>query len=246
MSGYASKDVGALLIGGRSILASVTDVDTERKAAVVKTTPLGVTWAVYGDTGLREAVINQQGWFDAAADAENDALCGREGTSQVLCLTHAGNIAGRVMLACAGIFAGVYKRILAGTTLHRATATHTVSGEVEDAVILQPLATLTTPGNTDTTGVDNAAATSTGGAGYLQVQALALGGYTNATVKVRHSSDNATYVDLLTFAAVTVAPAAERKTVAGSVYQYLSTSLTFTGAGSGASITFLVGFSRNS
>lgn len=86
--------------------------------------------------------------------------------------------------------------------------------------------------------------TNAGGAGYLQVTALTLGGYTNVDIRLRDSDDDVTYADLGTFTAVAAAPTAERIEVAGAVERYLAVSYDFTGAGSGASITFLAGFAR--
>lgn len=88
------------------------------------------------------------------------------------------------------------------------------------------------------------ASTQGGGSGYLQVSQLALGGFTNFIAKVRHSVDNATWVDLITFTAVTAAPAAERKTVAGAVNRYTASSGAYTGAGAAQSVTAMIGFAR--
>lgn len=72
----------------------------------------------------------------------------------------------------------------------------------------------TDAGPVNGTGVDDGAATDTGLIAYLQV--LAFTG-TSATVAVQHSSDNGStdpYADVLTFAAVTTAPGAQRVTIA--------------------------------
>jgi hypothetical protein len=73
-----------------------------------------------------------------------------------------------------------------------------------------------------------------------------LGGWTDLTVKVQHSADDSTYADLVTFTAITVAPAKERKTVAAgtTVNRYLAASWAFTGAGAAHTATFVVGFAR--
>jgi hypothetical protein len=81
--------------------------------------------------------------------------------------------------------------------------------------------------------------TSNGGAGYLEVSGLS--GITGFVGTIRSSPDDVTYADLITFANVTVAPAAQRIAVAGRVDQYLSFDGAVTGAGS---ITLLVGFGR--
>lgn len=69
-----------------------------------------------------------------------------------------------------------------------------------------------------------------GGSGYQQITALA--GITGYVGKIRHSADNVTYADLVTFTNVTSAPNAQRATVAGTVNRYLLYSGTVTGAGS--------------
>lgn len=86
--------------------------------------------------------------------------------------------------------------------------------------------------------------TVSGGAGYLQVTDVTLGGYTNVLVKVRDSADDITYGDLLSFTAVT-ARSAERVAVAGDVERHLAIGWDFVGSGTGQSITFFAGFARN-
>ncbi|MEN6605908.1 MAG: hypothetical protein ABFD60_01595 [Bryobacteraceae bacterium] len=85
-----------------------------------------------------------------------------------------------------------------------------------------------------------------GGAAYLEVSALALGGYTNAAITVKHSTDNATWVTLASFVAVTLAPSAQRVLVAAGtkVNRYLQDAGAFTGAGSAQSIKYMSGFAR--
>lgn len=83
-----------------------------------------------------------------------------------------------------------------------------------------------------------------GGFGYLEVEALTLGGFTSATVTLRHSDDNSTYVDLLVMTTVTVARASERKSVAGAVRRYLAQNVDFIGAGAAESIRYFAGFAR--
>jgi len=78
-----------------------------------------------------------------------------------------------------------------------------------------------------------------GGAGYLEVSDFS--GFSGFVGKIRSSPDDVTYADLITFANVTAAPAAQRVTVAGTVDRYLSFNGDVTGTGS---ITPFVGFSR--
>ena len=87
---------------------------------------------------------------------------------------------------------------------------------------------------------DNGAATSNGGAGYLQVSSLASG---SVTVKVQDcASSGGTYADLVTFTTVAAAsaPTAERVEASGAVARYVK--VTTTGTFSNAVIA--VGFAR--
>jgi len=86
--------------------------------------------------------------------------------------------------------------------------------------------------------------TSTNGRADLHVLALTLGGYTSVTVKVRHSSDNITFADLVTFTTVTAAPFAERKAIVGTIQRYTAMSWDFIGAGSNQTFKPYVALSR--
>lgn len=80
----------------------------------------------------------------------------------------------------------------------------------------------------------------------LQVFALTLGGYTNVTIKIRHSSDNSVFVDgTPSFANVATAPVAEVISLAAGVRRYRAVMHTFNGAGSGMSITYACAISHS-
>jgi hypothetical protein len=89
------------------------------------------------------------------------------------------------------------------------------------------------------------ASTVNGGFAYLQVPAVVLDGGTNMTIKLRHSVDNVTYVDLATFTNVAAAPAKERVAIVGTINRYVAWQVTFNGAGgANKSITFMAGLVR--
>lgn len=93
------------------------------------------------------------------------------------------------------------------------------------------------------TAVDNAAATSNGGVGTLHVPAIA-GAAPSVVVTLEHSTDNSTWVTLVTFVASTVANTAQRIEVAAgtTVRRYLRAVRTF--GGTTTSITFQSSFAR--
>lgn len=74
--------------------------------------------------------------------------------------------------------------------------------------------------------VDHGASTAFGGVAYLHVFSIGSG---TATVKVQHSSDNATYADLITFTAATAATFERKLTAAITTTVNRYTSITVTG-----------------
>ncbi len=79
----------------------------------------------------------------------------------------------------------------------------------------------------------------TGGVGYIAVTALS--GITGFVGKIRHSDDNSSWADLVTFTNITAAPGKERVTYAGAAKRYLSFTGDITGTGS---LTVFAGLSR--
>jgi hypothetical protein len=126
-------------------------------------------------------------------------------------------------------------------------STPTINGErtvtrIDDLTFSVPV-NVTVAG---TGGTFKKAKTTNGGAGFISCSALALGGYTDLSVKIQHSVDNAVWVDLVTFTPITAIRGAERVAVAPgtTVNRYLSAIWAFTGAGAGPSAKFMVGFTR--
>lgn len=245
MTRYGSADVGFLLVGGYNVLSNATSLDDNREAITEETTVLGSAWAEHASVGVKRYTLNQMGYFDDAANKSN-ALLILPGVSRVLSFAPSGNVLGRKFVGSPMVQA-VYDRLISRGELHKANASYQSEDQHDEGIILHEHEAETgASGNTEgADSQDAGASTAAGGAGYLQVSALILGGYTNVTVKIRHSADDVTYADLITFAVVAAAPAAERIEVAGTINRYLAHSWLFNGAGAGNSITYFVGFARN-
>lgn len=245
MPRYSSADVGFLLVSGRNILGQTTQLQDAREAIIEETTVLGSTWEQQSYVGVRRYELSQQGFFDDAVDGANDALI-TPGSSKVLSFALEGNAVGKKFVGTPALQVS-YERLIERAALHKANASYANEGGHEEGVILHALGAETgASGNTEgASSQDAGALSSNGGAGYLQVTSLTLGGYTNFAVKVRHSSDDVTYADLVTFTAVTAAPNGQRVAVTGTVNRHLAHSWAFTGAGAGQSATYFVGFARN-
>jgi hypothetical protein len=325
MSAYGSKDVGFLLVDGYDLLGYILGLDDgEVEAVLDDITALGHAWPVEADTGsAKSGGVSLDALYDDGALLTRDVFVTKQGVNRVLLWNVDGNVIGKRFQGYGGAVDQKHQRICADGKLHRAKATLTASGPVEDGIVLHSwLQETTASGNTQasshdwttharavvipitsssvanpsvittpaphklTTGqkvliaghagstpaingeqtvtvtgpntftipvnvtVGGAGGTLThastvgGASGYFACNALTLGGYTDFTAKVRHSVDNATFADLITFTAISVAQKAERRVVAGTVNRYTASSYAFSGAGASPKATFVVGIAR--
>lgn len=241
MAKYSSKDVGLFAVHGYDVKGVTTTIDTTKISALTEDTlALGHDWAQHETTGLKRFDLTQQGFFDDAAASINAALSGKEGLVRIVVLAHAGNVIGRKFIGFEGPLVQDYTRLATLNMLHKANATYKGSGQVDEGVILQELEAKAADWNTEgADSVDSGASSADGGVGYLVVTAFS--GFTGFVGKIRDSADDITYADLIEFDDVTDGPTAQRKTVAGTVEQYLAFDGNVTGSGS---ITVFAGFAR--
>ncbi|MBF8255132.1 MAG: hypothetical protein HW375_39 [Anaerolineales bacterium] len=246
MARYGSADVGFFLVGGYDLLGYQISLNPKKARETEETHTLGDSWVETELTGIRSAEFTQDGFFDDVAGGNNEALVANA-DERVMMLALEGNTIGKKFIGFAGALQVDYERKASRGALHKASAAYKGSGAVEEGVILHgQTAESATSGNTEgASSVDNGASSANGGSAYLEVPALTLGGFTNFAPKVRHSADDVTYADLVSFTVVTASPAAERKTVAGTVNRHLAISWAYGGAGAGQSATFAIGFMRS-
>lgn len=241
MAMYGSKDISSFLIDGVDLTKYLTKItDGGDEAVIEDTTVFGDTWQEQQPTGNLKSSIAIEGFYDDTLLSGSDAaLVSKIANVRVLSYLVGPNFRG-----FSGAVESKYARTAVMDKFTRFTADFATSGPVEHGVSVKS-GTVVAAGDSTAASIDNGALSSAGGAGYLSVSALTLGGFTNLAAKVRHSVDNAVWVDLIAFTAVTAAPAAERKTVAGTVNRYISGAWAFTGAGAGESATLSIGFVRN-
>lgn len=243
MAKYGLDDLSLILIDGYNLTGYITDFSDHKEATLEEATTAGADWQSWLFTGEMKFSLSMSGFFDDTDNASNEALCSQY-ASRVICYGPAGNTLGQALTMMSGPIQGKYERGPSRGEITKASVEYEGSGEVETGTIIAPLTARTTAGNTEST-PENTAKTTLGGAGYLQVTALTLGGYDNVIVKLRDSADNITYGDLVSFTAVTAAPDAERKAITGDIEQYVAISWAYTGSGTGQTFTALVGLHRN-
>jgi hypothetical protein len=238
-----SSEIGFFLIGGRNVLGSRTTVDFDPGTPPLERTTLGATAVERRFNSVASASLSQAGYFDEDTGAANEALFGAAGRAeQIICLGECGNAVGIDVACLAGALVGSYKRGMKVKEFHTATAEMVSSGAVDDDARIIAPHTARTDATWVTTAVDHGASSALGLAAYLQVSALTLGGYTNVVIVLQHSADASAWVDLVTFTAVALAPAAQRKVIVagGTINRHLRASASYTGAGTGQSVTALL------
>lgn len=248
---YGSQSVPFLFVDAYDLLDhSLLSVDgPEVEPVIERTDGLGQSAEVHTPVGLRKGRLSFDGYFDDGDLGTLAALITPGGVSRIVTTGAAGNVAGANVTIMSGAFAGKVRRGPKRGEITKAGGDFVTSGAVYlNAVLLHPLTTRVATGDTQgADSVDNAASSAAGAVAALHVKACS--GVTNVVVKVRHSADDTTYADLITFTAVTPwtpptvppAVAAQLASVAGTVNRHLAVSYTFTGAGS---IQFAVGVAR--
>lgn len=239
MTLFGAPNVGFVLLGGRSLAGYLTEIQDSEEAVVKETTGLGDSddsWAIVGVNKSEVKILGIYNSTDFVTAVEVNA-------DQELMYCLEGNTIGNEFTGIDAV-KGTLVRNAERDELHRLEADFKSASGMDKGVVMASH-TAKTSASPATTTVDNLGSSADGAVGYLGVSALTLGGYTDVTVKIRDSTDDISFADLIEFAAVTAAPASERKTVSGTVNQYAHTTVTFTGAGSSETTTFAVGMKRN-
>lgn len=243
MSRYSSADVGFMLVSGLNVLSDLTDIEDNREAIIEEITPISSANETHAYVGVKRFELTQRGFYNDDADRINAALV-TPGASKILSFAPEGNTLGKIA-ACVGAVQVDYKRRISRAEMHKADASYRAEYGYDEARILHALGAETADGDGEAAAYDGDALSSAGGVGYLQVTAITLGGYDDVTIEILDDADNSgSFGNLLTFSDVT-AVGAQRVAVSGTVERYLTWRVTFNGAGSDPSITFMVAFKRN-
>jgi hypothetical protein len=216
------------------------DVSASTTVETAETTSFGSDAKEY-IPGLIDGTVSLSGMFEGTENVGTDdyfeTVLGGEAKQKVIVATEGHGLGSRAVMLESD--ATSYEVSGAIADVVQASAEFQSSEGVEHGVILSSGAAISATGNG--TGVDNGAATTNGGVGYLSVPVNTRNG--NVTVKIAASADNSTFADLVTFTVVSSATkTSERVEVTGTVARYLRVS--YTVAGSTGTATPIVAFSR--
>jgi hypothetical protein len=190
--------------------------------------------------GLQDGTVSLSGMFDGTAtgtDVVFSAVLG-SATKQLVIVAPSGNSVGASAIVLEADDTS-YEVSGAVADVVQTSAEFQSSDGVEHGKILSSGAAISATGNG--TSVDNGAASTNGGVGFVSVPTNTRNG--NITVKVQQSADNSTFTDLITFTVVTsTQKTSERVEVTGTVARYLRVN--YTVAGSTGTATPVVAFAR--
>lgn len=240
MTKRGSGDIAFFLVGGYDVLGTMTKFDDNAEALTEEVTVLGNTWRQHAYVGVRNAEITQEGFYDDAAGSVHDMLSTGPGVSRVLCYGVAGTATGAAFVGYSGAMQVHYERQVELEKLTKAKASYRTNGPVDNGKIVRTYKAAGATGASTGTPLDNAAS-STGGAGYLQYNATA----GEANIRIMDSADNITYSALFTFTKTASGFGAERLTTTGAIQRYTAADVTTaTATGSIGALNYFVGIAR--
>lgn len=213
-----------IIANGHDLSAYFNSVSQSGSAETSEVTTLGGDGAKAYIAGTKDATFSVEGYFDASTNGVDEVMDEILGDSTVWTAIMATDAIGARGYAAETIGTTVEIGAEIGGAVSLTAEAQSVTGP-DGIVVLHALGAETTNGNG--TQVDNGAASTNGIAAYLQVTAKA--GTPSLVAKVQHSSDGSTWVDLVTFAAVTTDHVAHRHTATGTVNRYLRALWTISG-----------------
>lgn len=234
----------AVLFGGYNLSGFLNEASVSESAETAETTAFGNNAKTY-IMGLVDGTMSLSGMFDAATDAVEPVITTVLGsdTASVVSVVPGGLTLGGPSYGCNSRLT-TFEVSAPVADVVSLSAEVQATGGIDRGVVLAPATVYSATANG--TAVDNAAATTNGGTGYIHVTANSRNGA--CTFKVQHSADNSTWADLLTFTNTTASTlTAERVSVAAgtTVNRYLRAACTTFG-GSTGSVTATITFSRRS
>jgi hypothetical protein len=248
MSKYSAANVGFLLVGPYDLRSASDKLEISIANPAVETTPFGVSDAQYERPGVKSfSISGHDGWYDSAATSNAKAMVDLASGEHVFLFAQEGNVMGKRCMAAGGAIKVGFKVNMTQGDFHRASMDLAVSGVLDSALIVTPLASVSGDGNTESTYLDLTAA-GVGAAGanvYMSCTALALTGSTNLIVSLEDSTDHITFVPHTAFTALTAVGAEKKVATDMTVNRYLAVKRVFTDLAGTPTATFTVAVKVN-
>ncbi|MBE3590008.1 MAG: hypothetical protein IMW98_08395 [Firmicutes bacterium] len=217
-------------VNGYDLSAYFKSAKYQAKVDTAETTTFGAAAKTY-IPGLPDATVSLEGIYDGSPNAVDQVLQAALGKPGVMVLLPQGDGNGSVGYGLSNIETSVEIDSPVDDVTGISAEVQSTSG-MERITTLHPLQAEAAAGNG--TGIDQTAATSNGGAGYLEMVSGS-----SVTVKIQHSNDNGStdpWADVVAFTAAS-GGSAQRVAVTGTIKRYVR--VTWSGAA-----TFYVGLAR--
>ena len=212
-------------------------IDFNRTSDVAETTAFGNSNKTY-ISGDKDGTLSMAGLFDDTADAVLQPFLGSSTNTNVV-VGLDGITDGKSVMFGAGVVTSYGQSSPVGDVVGTSIDMQSDNGFFNGLVLDN--ATITATGNSTST--DNSASSSNGG-GAFAIATTVSGSTPVATVKIQHSTNDATFVDLVTFTNFTSAGAQISEVASGTtINRYLRVNYTI--SGSTPSFALIVGFGRN-
>jgi hypothetical protein len=226
-----------VLSNGYDVSGFLSSVTLAGEADVAEVSTLGNDDKAY-IPGLRDATISVEGFYSGASGQIDELLEARLGTTTTWTVVFTPDAEGALAYGVRAVDTSYEIGAEIGGAVSISAEGQVTEGR-EAARVLHPLVLETTSDVGG--GVDNTGSSPGGLAGYLHVTDVD-GTLPTLDVKIQHSVDNSTWVDLATFTQVTTPNSYERVAVTGTVNRYLRVN--FTIGGTTPEFTFHVAAAR--
>lgn len=228
----------AVFINGTDMSPFLNEATTTQAIETAETTTFGSDDKTYM-TGLSDGTISSSGLFDSTAGASDAVLSGMIATEDnAVTVFPEGNVLGRRAVIANGQLTS-YEVSSPVADVISISAEVQADGGLYHGIALTGSVSASATANQVST--DNTAATSNGLIANVHVTANTRDGA--STIKIQHSVDDSTFVDLITFSSVSAsATVGENLTTNGTVNRYLRAQQTL--AGTTGTITFNIASAR--
>jgi hypothetical protein len=247
MTKFNSANIGYLLLGPYDF-NDVTDALTEKVSdPAVETTPFGVAAAQFGKPGVKtHSLSGVTGWYDTASHtvAARAALAAGE---NVFMFASTGNTEGSIAQCAGGVLHTGFERISSVGDFTKSALELSVSGVMDDATIVAPLASYAGNIDTATAHLDLGATGggTTGGNAYMACTAIHLDASTNLILTIQDSADHAAWADHDVFTALTAIGAQKIVSTDQTVNRYLAYKAVWTGLANTPTASFTLAYKVN-
>ena len=213
------------------------NVDFNRTADIAETTAFGNDDKNY-IAGDKDGTISLTGMFDATADAILQPFLGSS-TDTDICIGADGITDGKSIFFGTGVVTNYGQSSPVGDVVATSLDLQADAGLFNGLVLDN--ATITATGNSTST--DNGAGTTNGGGAIAIVTGVSGTSTPTATIKIQHSTNDSTFVDLVTFTNFTAVGSQVSEIASGTtINRYLRVNYTITGTN--PSFNVIVGFGR--